>query len=368
VTAGEKTKSFPIIDIAGPAEERGQQYGIKALPLIERSLYNYKNAYANEGISWEQACQTVAHFIPLLEKTEQKLLSEIRGIATSVNVRIEEILALNCRTEVLYGNKTDVNEPTDGCTGAIALPSASASGNTLHGQNWDWRDECAETSIILRITPETGPRILTQTEAGNLARCGMNTAGIALTGNFLKCDRDNKPGGIPIPFVRRHILEQTVYSDAIGVAYKAQKSFSTNLMISHADGEAIDLETVPGETFWIQSENGLLVHANHFESFSALARVRDESLHVAPCSLHRSRRVRDYLKPLIGQLTLEHFKQAFSDKFDTPSGVCAEPDNGPGGENSSTVATILMDVTQQKMWVAPRPYEEHTYTEYSFNS
>lgn len=356
---------FPLIDISGPAPERGKQYGKQAGDRISLSVQNYKTAFANNNISWEQACGTAESFIPTLKTNEQDLFAEIEGIAEGSGFTVPEILSLNCRTEIIYGEKPVV-QPTDGCTGVIALPFATKSNHTLHGQNWDWRDECGDTSVVLRIRRENGPDILTQTEGGILARCGINSAGLALTGNFLKCERDNSAGGIPIPFVRRHILEQKTYTDALETALTAPKSFSTNLMISHGNGEGINFETVPGETFWLQPQRGLLVHANHFESSSALAKVRDEGLKVAPCSLHRARRVREELTSHIGSLTLEHFKQAFGDKFDNPYGVCSEPDTGPGGENSSTVATILMDVTERKMWVAVRPYGEHTYTEYGF--
>ncbi len=78
------------------------------------------------------------------------------------------------------------------------LAEASADGKLLHGQNWDWRAECAETGVVLRIAREDGPDVLTFTEAGGLARAGMNSAGVALTANFLGSDRDGRraPGDL----------------------------------------------------------------------------------------------------------------------------------------------------------------------------
>lgn len=359
-------KPLPLIDISGPPEKRGLEYGEQARDYIHLAIKNYRAAYREMGISWEEACSISSNFIPMLEKCEHELFTEIKAIAKGCGLQTKEILALNCRTEIFYGSRTAVEKPSDGCTGAIALPGITENGHLLHGQNWDWRDECADTSIVLRITPEKGPRILTQTEAGNLARCGMNENGIALTGNFLKCDRDNKPGGIPIPFIRRHILEQGTLFRALEVALKSQKSFSTNLMISDGGGEGINLETVPGETFWLMPQEGLLVHANHFEATGALAKLVDLSVQVAPCSLYRKRRVHASLIAQAGYLTLDDFKIAFTDNFGAPAAVCAQPDNGPGGDTSSTVATILMDVTARRMWVAPRPYLAHKYTEYGF--
>lgn len=359
-------RSFPLIDIAGPPEQRGLEYGTKAKTHIHRAIQNYKLAYADLGVGWDHACGIANSFLPMLEGREERLLSEIKAIARGAGVQTSEVLALNCRTEIMYGSGAAGDMPTDGCTGVIALPEATASGNVIHAQNWDWRAECAETSIVLRITPESGPQIITQTEAGNLARCGMNDRGITLTGNFLKCERDNQPGGIPIPFVRRHILEQEALSEALGVAFKAPKSFSTNLMVTDGREEGFNLETVPGETFWINPQDGLLVHANHFESPGALAKLQDLGLRVAPCSLYRSRRAKAYLRKWSGRITIDHIKTILSDRYGSPSAICAAPDQGPGGDMSATVATIIMDVADRRMWVAPLPFLAHEYTCYEF--
>jgi isopenicillin-N N-acyltransferase-like protein len=362
------SNAAPLIDVAGDPKARGQSHGEQARQRIALGITNYRIAYEHLGIGWNDACTIAGRYIDRLGREEPDLLQEIDGIASGAGVRIEEILALNCRTEIIYGSLGETDEPTDGCTGAIALPDVTASGHVLHGQNWDWRDDCADTIIVLRIAYEDGLQVLTQTEAGIVARCGLNSSGIALTGNFLRCDRDNSPGGIPIPFVRRRVLEQTTFCDAMEVALKAPKSFSTNLMISDAGGECIDLEAVPGETFWLHADDGLLVHSNHFESPAALAKVRDTGVLVTPCTLYRSRRVRDYLRRYRGSIDLDRVKQALGDKFGSPAGVCASPQVGSTGTVWSTVATILMDVTERTMWVATRPYREHSYTRYDLAS
>ncbi len=181
---------------------------------------------------------------------------------------------------------------------------------------------------------------------------------------MLMCDRDNRPGGVPIPFIRRRILEQHTLAGAVDVVKETPKSFSTNLMLSHTDGECINLETVPGSTFVVCPENGLLVHANHFESAEATARVEDKGVALLPCSPRRKRRVVDALVPHLGELSLDHFKKALGDKSGDPDGVCAYPAEDTDGTVHSTVATILMDVALGHMQIAVRPYAEHVYVRY----
>ena len=66
--------------------------------------------------------------------------------------------------------------------------------------------------------------------------------------------------------VRRHVLAQCSLGSAIEVVLKAERGFSSNFLISHREGEAIDLETTPDQVFWQTPEDDLLVHANHFIS------------------------------------------------------------------------------------------------------
>ena len=360
----DDTSAIPVIDIGGAPHDRGVQYGRKASALIELSISNYRKGYADAGVEWTNA-RSIAHsLIGKLSKTRDPLVSEMHGIAEGAGVPVDDIFALNCRAEIIYGCNSNSSLIIDGCTGLIAMPEVTSCRRLLHCQTWDWRDECADTALVLRIESGDAPAILTQTEAGILARCGLNNAGIALTGNFLQSDRDPRPGGIPVPMIRRRILEQRSYSDALRLALQSPKTYSSNLMISSGAGEAVNLETVPGDAFWIQPSDGLLVHANHFESPAALAKVVDKGLQLTPCSLHRRRRVDQALRKWIGHLDMEHIKAALDDRFDSPHGVCATPSSGMNGEQLSTVATILMDVSIGRMWVARRPYLKQEYAEY----
>jgi hypothetical protein len=56
--------------------------------------------------------------------------------------------------------------------------------------------------VVVRILRDDGPDLLTFTEAGGLARSGFNSAGIAITANYLESDRDYRELGIPLPFIR----------------------------------------------------------------------------------------------------------------------------------------------------------------------
>ena len=224
--------------------------------------------------------------------------------------------------------------------------------------------QCAESAVVVSLAPDDGPRMLLFVEAGLMARIGLNDAGIAITGNYLECELDGQRSGVPVPIVRRQVLTERVYGRALQAVLGSERAFSINLIVSHRDGEAVDFECTPDEIFWLLPEQGLLTHANHFVSQAARAKVRDRGLLTNADSLYRDVRVRRHLERERGRISVDTFKAALGDRFGAPRAVCRSATAGPGGKVSSTVATVIMDVTAQKMWIAPRPYGPHRYTEY----
>jgi isopenicillin-N N-acyltransferase-like protein len=293
----------------------------------------------------------------------------MRGIARGAEVAFEDVMLLNCRTEILQLAKrgTLPEEDPDGCTGAILLPEATADGALLHGQNWDWKSECAETGVVLRIRREDGPDILTFVEAGGLARAGLNAAGIAITANYLESDRDYRQEGVPLSLLRRKALEKDQVALAIRTFYATPKSASNNIMLSHASGFALDIECAPDESFLLEPEDGILVHANHWRSPAALAKLRDTGIANTPDSVYRDRRVRDALRAKRGALTLDEMRAAFQDDWQSPWSVCRPPRMNMGGNLSATVAMVLMRPADGHMEIAPLPALNRAFTTYTLS-
>lgn len=360
------TEPFPLIELSGDAETRGRQYGRAAKARVHRSLAHYAAQIGDAG----KARGYARAFVPRIEAFDPAYVQEMRGIAEGADVPFEDIVLVNCRTEVLQLAKraAAAAKDPDGCTGAIVLPQASADGTLLHGQNWDWKADCAETSVVLRIRREDGPDILTFVEAGGLARSGLNAAGIALTANYLQSDRDYRQEGVPLSLLRRKVLEQSHAALAFHAIQSTPKSASNNLMLSHASGWAVDLECAPDEAFLLHPENGMLVHSNHWLSPVALSKLRDTGLAGTPCSVYRDRRVRDALAAKGGRVTLDDLRDAFLDDWQSPWSVCRPPRANLEGVSSATVATVLMRPAEGIMELAPLPALGARFTRYSIAS
>jgi isopenicillin-N N-acyltransferase-like protein len=306
--------------------------------------------------------------VPVVEAFDPAYLEEMRGIAEGSGQPFAGIMLMNARTEMVAAarQEQEAKQVPDGCTAALALPEASADGVLLHGQNWDWRAECAETGVLLRIHRDDGPDILTFTEAGGLARSGLNSAGIGLTANALQCDRDYKCGpGIPLPFIRRKVLESAYLANAVHTIMSTPKLGSNHMAVSHCGGEAFGFECAPDDTFWIAPDRGVYVHANHWIAEPARAQVKDTGLAETPCSIYRDKRVRDQLSPKRGKLTLDDFRSAFFDDWGSPWSVCRPPRLNARGVATATTAMILMRPGEGHLEACPMPSLNKRFTTYS---
>ncbi|ROS04139.1 C45 family peptidase [Raoultella terrigena] len=367
------TQPFPLIEISGAPYERGCQYGEQAKARIHASVAIYGDQLNALRIGQEQRDRLINSFSAIIREFDADYLDEMRGIACASGVSLEAIVMINARTEVIAQARSMQQCQTphddsikDGCTGAVILPQRSPHGKLIHGQNWDWRAECAESSVVVKIKRQQGPDILTFVEAGGLGRSGMNSAGIAITANYLRCERDYQQQGVPLSLIRRKALEQQHMALAMKVVATTPKSCSNNMILSTKEGFAIDFECAPDESFTLYPQNGLLVHANHWESLPARCKVREEGIDASPDSLYRSWRVHEllnaYAKP--GE---EEMKNAFFDDFGSPYSVCRPPRPGFSSDLSATVAMIVMTPAEGMMDVVPLPALNRDFTRYTLD-
>ncbi|MBN8190283.1 hypothetical protein JF540_26790 [Salipiger thiooxidans] len=357
---------FPFVRVTGTPFERGRAYGAAVPERVARSAQIYGSTLKALKVDDAFRADLIAEFSERIADFDAHYLEEIKGIADGAGLPVGDVVMINARTEIVARARRKV--AGEGCTGAIILPERSANGALLHGQNWDWRSECVDTAIVLRVEREDGPHILTFTEAGGLARSGLNSAGIAITANYLECERDFRKSGIPLALLRRKVLEQENFAEAIRAVVKTPKTCANNIMLSTAEGFAINFECAPDESFPLLPENGMIVHANHWQSAVALSKLTDTGVHAMPDSYYRDWRVRRLLNEVGPALTLEDMKAAFHDTFASPYSVCRPPRPNATGDLSATVAMLAMEPNRGTMDVIPMPAVQRSCTQYSLSA
>lgn len=365
------SEAFPFVDIDGNPFERGVAHGRAVPERVARSVALYRQQLERRGVAPDRQRELAAAMAPAIAAFEPAYLEEMTGIAAGAQVSVEDVILINCRTEMMYGHGELVHARgalDDGCTGLIVLPQASATGRLMHAHNWDWRADCIDTGIVLRVRRDDGPDLLTFTEAGALARHGFNSAGVSLSGNFLTSDRDYKyPADTPLVLIRRKMLEAPSLATAMEAVWRTKRFCANNLLVGHMGGEAFDLECAPDEIFWLQPENNVLVHANHWLCPIARTKLVDLGLRTGPDSLYRQRRVTAALETAQedgGKIDWPTVKTILADTYGAPDSVLRLPQPAVFGSVSATVATTLMDPEGRTMWVARKPYESREFVEY----
>jgi isopenicillin-N N-acyltransferase like protein len=368
---------FPLVDVNGTPRERGLQHGRSVPERIARSVALYRSQMSKRGIDDAARHRLAQAMLPAIKTYEPAYLDEMTGIAEGAEVPLEDVVTVNCRTEMMYGyaqlTAAAAQGPVEGdgdCTALVVLPGRAADGRLMHAHNWDWREECVDTGIVLRIRGgDAVPDILTFTEAGALARHGFNANGVSLTGNSLDSHEDFRHGpGVPLVLLRRRVLESANLAQAMRAVWNTKRYCANNMVVAQAtteDGCAVSLETAPTEIFWVHPQDDVLVHANHWLCPAARAKLVDPHMADRVDSIYRQFRVQEALRRADRPIGWDDVKAILGDTFGAPDAVLRSPRPASFASISATVATTLIDAAAGKMWIARQPYAGRHFHEYA---
>ena len=357
---------FPIIAISGAPRERGRQYGEAARDRIRHSIATYARLFAYCGLTWGEAQMRAVRYRDVIAATSPALLEEIIGIAAGAGVTESEILALNARTEILP--PTYPAEPSPAwstarernrvagvadwgeCTALAVLPAASRDGKTWLGQNWDWIGAQRAALVLLRVTDEYGRRLLTLTEAGMLAKIGLNDRGLGVCLNILRSVDDGQAPGVPVHVLLRHLLGCADVAAASATARALRHGASSNILVADRGGHAGSIELSPRRVAVLAPAGGTLAHTNHF--LDAAQAVHAAALNPLASTEQRLACALDHAAR--GPLGKDDIAALLRDTAGGELAVCRFPDTAlPPEVRIETVAGAIMDLAGPTMWVAP---------------
>ncbi|KAL4902125.1 hypothetical protein BDW74DRAFT_180973 [Aspergillus multicolor] len=89
-------------------------------------------------LSWPEVQDLAKDFDQLIRDRWPRYYKELRGIADGSEQELIDIVALNVRTEIVFGKFSD------GCTGLYYRDRHSETKDAFLGQNWDWETEQAK--------------------------------------------------------------------------------------------------------------------------------------------------------------------------------------------------------------------------------
>ncbi len=368
-----------VIEVSSAsALDRGTQYGTEAADLISRAIAYYREGFARQaGLGWEEALEHSQPWQKLIERDFPELLEEMAGIAEGAGVKLAEIVALNCRGEIMYDNwftqvesSGDAHQEIDGCTSFSLSGDAAGDGHVYAGQNWDWRHAIRDTVVVLRVVQPPKPTLIMQLEAGQIGRHGANSDGLAFNANGLGGRFDDSIG-MPQTVIRRAVLDAPNIADALKTLTWTKAHIPSNALLTHRDGFSIDIETTPNGHGWEYPNDGLLVHGNHYQAFDP-PKLAGHNRLMSPDSLIRVPQAR---KGLLGAALAEKsidvrtaIHSAMSDHLGHPDSLCAHPDDRlPEIDQWSTTLSSCVDLTTGEYYLAPGSPCENPYELIPFN-
>ena len=122
---------FPYIRCEGTPYEIGRAHGEQGREKIRTSIECYRSMFFDySGIDWDTAQRYAHTFIPSIEGYDPDIMAELRGIADGSGFGLDEILALNVRSEIVLQGSQVKAMLDGGCSSPVAA-HAVTDGKTL---------------------------------------------------------------------------------------------------------------------------------------------------------------------------------------------------------------------------------------------
>lgn len=336
---------YPFIKVSGSTYfEIGADYGRQAKELIAHSINDYKQVFARDSNrSWSEIQSFALSFVDITRKLAPEVMEEVEGIAEGSGFPLADIMVVNCRYEITkFPQKNE-------CTTAAILPEAAKDGKMYLVKNWDYRVGIMDHVMIIHITQPDGTRIMGLTEAGQVIRGGMNNHGVAMASNNLQSIYDAWAVGLPTVFARRMILKSRSFKEAEDFICSFPRAVSCNMMLAgFQEKKAVDFEVYPKGADRVETEKGIVTHANHF-----IVQPEIHALQRSP----RGDRLRELLLEKHGEVDADYIKCCMADHLNYPQALCRHPTDPtqPLSMRTITVSNEIMDLEAGVMHVCAGP-------------
>jgi isopenicillin-N N-acyltransferase-like protein len=231
-------------------------------------------------------------------------------------------------------------------------PAHSATGTTLLAQNWDWLGAQRAALVLLRVRNAGGASCLTLTEAGMLAKIGLNHRGFGVCLNILRSSDDGSHRGVPVHVLLRALLACDSVADAIGFASRLSFGASSNVLCADASGDTAALEFSPRGLEVVRGAGAALCHTNHF--LAPAAARHQASLSPSLSTLPRLARISALTGAHQGKFSPADLQRMLRDEADGFLSICRSPDPSLASEVCiETVTSVVMDLGERVMHIAP---------------
>lgn len=245
------------------AGARGAAFGAAFAAGIRAALGEYDTVLRATAIDLASSRDVVEDCLAQSTEYAPDVVAEVTGIARGAGLEPWRVMLLSARTEVFALMKLAGSE----CSTGVFLPADGSAPRSI--QTWDWLDVMSAATVVRRYPSAEGRQVVTFAEVGQVAKIGVNSAGLGLHFNILHHVSDGSRSGVPVHVVARRILDEaTTLDEAVAVARLTPVAASSVLTVVAAQAgspRAASIELTPAGVAVVEATPGrVLAHTNHF--------------------------------------------------------------------------------------------------------
>ena len=362
----ESGLAFPELFASGSAGDLGLAHGTTFASQIDYNLAFYRKWLSEYGnVSVARLTEIARSFVPVIAEHFPHMVEEMDGIARGAALKLDEIVLINARTDILAIVEHEILlEHVPGCTALALFGEVDGKPALALGQNWDWDPLMARAPVVLRLEPDDAPPLVTLTEAGMLAKIGFNQHRLGVCLNFLSHQSDGQKDhfGVPIHCLLRAVLECPSINQVVEVVESSPRCASANFLVAQHDAggpAALDLEITPNDVVTVGPDGSSLVHTNHFISPS-LAGGCTSGRGPSTMTRYASAKLLSSIAELEESDPVTRMEQVLVSREGLPYPISRDPDPDP---SISTLAGIVMDLTGNRFILTNGSPHENAWIE-----
>ncbi len=324
----------------------GRMLGEQAADLIRSMLDDYRTfMHKVSGFNWDEAVRESQKYLPYAQAAFPQYVEEVAGIAEGAGVPFRDAWLLNCYEGVAEDQRLMA------CTTIGANDQVTADGHVYLAHNEDWISGDSKRVYLVRAVPDDGPPFLAMSYGPILCNVGMNAAGVAIGINSVH--PTDVRVGIPRVLASRAVLAAERLSDAIRACLPKRRAGGYNYMLADRNGEIFSVESSATDHDILYAHDGWLVHTNHYLSLK-MRRIEQPGVYAS--SNFRLRRAERLLRRQVGEIAAASLQAILRDHASYPDSICNHENMGhEPHDRSRTLLSLIMDLTDMMMWVAPGP-------------
>lgn len=331
-----------IVEVSGAYEGMGSKVGSACKREIRDMLAEAKESMKRRSMDWERVRTNAGKHLPFVEAYSPEQVEYVRGYSKGSGVPFGDLFLLFCQDEKGL------------CTDVMVNSEATADGGVYSAHSEDWTPSSEKQLVMVKGKPRGRPSFMVMTLGGLEWICGLNSAGITITGNSLY--QSDTRVGVPKLMIAPKVLASETPGEALAAATPEHRASSYNNNITHSSGEMYCVEGTATDFAVLYPDDGYLVHANHYihprlaqyETVFGEGGVR--SVAGASSTIVRYHRALRLVRSKVGEVTKETLMDILRDHVNRPGSICRHAQmEVPEHDRSKTTFAVVLDPAKKRM-------------------